>query len=98
VTEAGRVRGAVNGLTLSWGVSALPDFSGFLLIMDYLLRSVVYRLLIDYPGLAISPGYRLVLGFLVIFLESNLLCSFVFQFAHFMLPYFFCLFCILFYY
>ena len=48
-------------------------------------------MLIDYPGLASSPWYRLVLGFfLVIFSKSNLLCSFVFQFDHFILFLLFC--------
>ena len=38
------MRGAVTGLPFGWSVSELPDFSGFLLIMDYVLRSAVYRL------------------------------------------------------
>jgi len=48
-------------------------------------------MLIDCPGLANSPWYRLVLGFLVMFLESNLLCSSVFQFDYFILLILFCL-------
>jgi len=90
VPEAGRVRGTVTGLTLGWGVSALPDFCGlFGVSFDYGLPITVCSLpfmLIDYLGLAISPWYKLVLGFfLVIFSECNLLCSFVFQFDHFIL-------------
>ena len=40
-------------------------------------------MLIQHPGLAISPWNRLVFGFAVILSECNLLCSFVFQFTHF---------------
>jgi len=95
VTEAGRVRRAVAGLTLGWGVSALPDFCGlFGVSFDYGLLITVCSLpfmLIDYPGLANFPWYRLVLGFLVMFLESNLLCSSVFQFDYFILLILLCL-------
>ena len=45
-------------------------------------------MLIYHPGQAISPWYRLVLRFVVIFSECNLFCYFVFQFTYFILFYF----------
>ena len=103
MTEAGRVRGAVTvwitiqqerkciaGLLQIFGVS----FDYGLLIM---VCSLPFKLT-DYPGLAISPWYRLVLGFLVIFSECNLLCSLCFNliilFCSFYFALFFLSFCI----
>jgi len=59
-------------------------FCFFFLITVYSLPLV----LVWHPGLAISPWNRLLFGFLVIFSECNLLCSFEFQFTHFILFYF----------
>jgi len=62
---------------------------------DYGLLITFCRLpfmLAYHHGLAISPWYRLVFGILVIFSECNLLCSSVFQFVHFILFYFVCVF------
>jgi len=88
VTETGRARGAVT----VWITTPLERkcIAGLLAVsFDYGLLITVCSflfMLIDYPGLAISPWYRLVLGFfLAIFSECNLLCSFAFQFGHIIL-------------
>ena len=55
--------------------------------------------LVQHPGLTISPWYRLVLGFAVIFSECNLLCFLCFNLLiqfHFVIFYFICLFIIFF--
>jgi len=86
VTEVRRGEGSLSGQILGCSVSALPDFSGFPFDCGLLITvcSLPF-MLIYHPGLAISPWYRLELGFVVIFSECNLLCSFVFQFTHFVL-------------
>ena len=67
VTEARRGEGLLSGQIPGCSVSALPDFSGFLFdcglltTVCSLLCMLIYR-----PGLAVSPWYRLVLGFVVI--------------------------------
>ena len=84
--ECLRREGSLSGQILVWSVSALPDFSGFTFNCGLLTRITVCSLpfmLIYQLGLALSLCYRLLLGFVVIFSECNLLCSFVFQFTHF---------------
>jgi len=93
VTEARRGEGSLSGQILGWSVSALLDFSGFPFDCGLLITVCSLPFMFIYhPGLAISPWYRLALGFVVIFSECNLLCSFVFQFTRFFHFFYFILF------
>jgi len=99
VKEAERVRCAVTvWITIRLERKCIAGFCGlFGVSFDNGLLIKIFSLpfmLIDYPGLGISPWYRLVLGFSVIFSESNFLCSFVFQFDHFICFILFVFFCI----
>ena len=82
--ECLRREGSLLGQILGWSVSALPDFSGFPFDCGLLITVCSLPFMLIYQlGLALSLCYRLLLRFVVIFSECNLLCSFVFQFTHF---------------